>query len=274
MPAPVKAEVPAGTQAQALAPAPAEAQVPAQVAPAKEKAAEQATPVPSTAELQSGAKAPVPAVPTPPAQAPAPVTIEGPAKAEQPALVTPPTALPQAQIQPAPSQAETGIVKPTAEKPAVYPPVGQAPTAAGTHKTPVFGEKSSEKAVQEMRQPVGRKVIRTLTVEFDFNSSSVKPQYNRQLKKLADLMNASPGSTAKIIGHTDSVGNKYYNFRLSKQRAESVKRALSSFGADPSKITTRGYGFSQPIADNALPEGRQKNRRAVTAVTVLIYPGK
>ena len=122
-----------------------------------------------------------------------------------------------------------------------------------------------------MGQAVGKKVVRKLTVEFDLNSAAVKPKYYRQLRKIAAILSTSPDSAALIEGHTDSTGNRRFNFRLSAQRATSVKNILVKFGADPAKLAAKGYGPSRPIADNATKEGRQKNRRTVTKVTVLIY---
>ena len=64
-----------------------------------------------------------------------------------------------------------------------------------------------------------------------------------------------------ISGHTDNQADRSKNLELSQQRAESVKAYLVQQGIDASRIETRGAGPDEPIADNKLPAGRQKNRR-------------
>ena len=90
----------------------------------------------------------------------------------------------------------------------------------------------------------------------------MREQYHDGLKKVADSMKENPKSKAILKGHTDNVGSKAYNLRLSKVRANSVKLYLvKEFGIKKSRIATFGYGFSKPVADNNTEEGRQKNRR-------------
>jgi len=84
-------------------------------------------------------------------------------------------------------------------------------------------------------------------------------------------MKTYPETTAVIEGRTDNVGREESNLRLSTKRAESVRTYLiEDFGIAANRLTARGYGSSRPIADNATPEGRQKNRRieAVIETTV------
>ena len=64
-----------------------------------------------------------------------------------------------------------------------------------------------------------------------------------------------------IHGHTDNVGGAKYNQDLSLRRAESVKAYLVSLGIPAARMSSRGYGFVKPIADNATAQGRAKNRR-------------
>jgi len=70
-----------------------------------------------------------------------------------------------------------------------------------------------------------------------------------------------PIHLVEIAGHTDSVGDVDYNVKLSKRRASSVKQYLIKKGIDPSKVVTKGYGLTEPVADNETEEGRAKNRR-------------
>ncbi|GAX60515.1 outer membrane protein and related peptidoglycan-associated (lipo)proteins [Candidatus Scalindua japonica] len=66
----------------------------------------------------------------------------------------------------------------------------------------------------------------------------------------------------RIEGHTDDIGSMKYNMDLSSKRAQAIKDYLVGKGIDPSRITTIGLGYTQPIADNDTPEGRALNRRA------------
>lgn len=73
-------------------------------------------------------------------------------------------------------------------------------------------------------------------------------------------------SKIEIAGHTDNVGNDNDNMILSQKRAETVKTWLVKKGIQPQRIIAKGYGASQPVADNST-EGRQQNRR--TEVRIL-----
>ena len=75
-------------------------------------------------------------------------------------------------------------------------------------------------------------------------------------------MKENPRAKAILKGHTDNIGSKAYNMRLSKVRANSVKLYMvKQFGVKRCRIAAFGYGFSKPIADNNTEEGCQKNRR-------------
>ena len=65
----------------------------------------------------------------------------------------------------------------------------------------------------------------------------------------------------EVAGHTDSSGNERRNQTLSEQRAEAVRKYLIDNGISADRITARGYGSSQPVADNVTQEGKKANRR-------------
>lgn len=114
------------------------------------------------------------------------------------------------------------------------------------------------------------KVSIALDVQFASGKSVVDAQYNDQLKKVADFLKTYASSKAEIEGHTDNVGKETFNVSLSQKRADAVRQALiERFGADGSRLSAKGYGPSQPIADNTTADGRAKNRRVVATFTAL-----
>lgn len=107
-------------------------------------------------------------------------------------------------------------------------------------------------------------VTRDLRVLFDTNKSVVKAEYKGEIAEVAKLMQEYPTAKVEIQGHTDSTGSDRINNPLSQARADAVAAVLiGEFGIDRDRITAKGYGSSQPVADNATVEGRAKNRRTV-----------
>ncbi len=100
-------------------------------------------------------------------------------------------------------------------------------------------------------------------VLFDFNSPALKSDFNTQLDTLVNILDGNQALQVYIVGHTDNTGRESYNLRLSTARAEAVGLYLIEKGIDPRRIQFEGKGSSEPIADNATDEGRQKNRRVV-----------
>ncbi|MDD3342601.1 MAG: OmpA family protein [Sulfurospirillaceae bacterium] len=104
------------------------------------------------------------------------------------------------------------------------------------------------------------KIIR-LHVKFDFDKSTVKPEFMAEIQKVADFMKQNPGYSVVLEGHTDSKGSDAYNMKLSAERAKSVAKALGTLGVSSAKVTTEAYGESKPIATNDTDAGRAENRR-------------
>lgn len=101
-----------------------------------------------------------------------------------------------------------------------------------------------------------------INIQFDTDKSFVKPQYDAELKTLADFLKEFPKAKGEISGHTDNVGSKAYNNKLSQSRAESVKKYIvEKFGISADRISAKGYDFSKPVADNKTKEGKARNRR-------------
>lgn len=101
----------------------------------------------------------------------------------------------------------------------------------------------------------------SLYLNFETNRSEIRPADFDQLDQAALLMKSEPLLKLSIEGHTDNVGGRDKNQRLSEARAGSVMEALTKRGVKADRLTTVGKGDSKPLASNATPDGREKNRR-------------
>jgi outer membrane protein OmpA-like peptidoglycan-associated protein len=81
------------------------------------------------------------------------------------------------------------------------------------------------------------------------------------LEHAAGAIKGAPKARLEIAGYTDDVGSSKLNLRLSAQRAQAVKAYLVKLGVPAWQLTVKGYGASQPVADNTNEEGRAMNRR-------------
>lgn len=103
-------------------------------------------------------------------------------------------------------------------------------------------------------------------VSFEFNSAQLTADSRPILARVASDLKKYPRLRVEMQGHTDSVGSDQYNLGLSQQRANSVREFLISEGVPAERVTARGYGEAQPVADNKTAEGRARNRRVVMSV--------
>jgi len=110
----------------------------------------------------------------------------------------------------------------------------------------------------------GCSLIVSISIKFDTNSAQIKPEFYPELDRFAELLKSVPTARGEIEGHTDSVGSEAYNKKLSERRADSVKSYVVGQGVEISRLSTKGFGESQPVADNGTAEGRAQNRRVLT----------
>jgi hypothetical protein len=97
---------------------------------------------------------------------------------------------------------------------------------------------------------------------FDTGSDVVLPESAPVLRQIAGYLETNATVKLKVTGHTDNVGAKDSNLDLSKRRAASVAKVLSTqFGVSAERFTTDGKGDTQPVSSNTKPEGRAMNRR-------------
>jgi outer membrane protein OmpA-like peptidoglycan-associated protein len=99
-------------------------------------------------------------------------------------------------------------------------------------------------------------------IYFDFSSDQLRAESSPVLEEIAGVLKKNADWKLSINGHTDNVGGDASNLDLSRKRAKSVKAALvDRYGIAENRLTTGGFGASQPHEKNDTPEGRARNRR-------------
>lgn len=96
---------------------------------------------------------------------------------------------------------------------------------------------------------------------FKYKSYALLPASKYELQRVKKLMDENPTLRIEIGGHTDTIGPKRYNMKLSQQRAQSVVDYLAEQGVAKERLDAKGYGPDKPIGDNETEEGKEKNRR-------------
>lgn len=109
------------------------------------------------------------------------------------------------------------------------------------------------------------------SVLFDTGKAVLKPGARDELHEAAERVKKFPGAAVLVSGHTDNVGSDASNQALSQRRAAAVKDYfVSREGIAAASLVTKGFGSTQPVADNGTDAGRARNRR----VDVVITPKK
>jgi len=131
----------------------------------------------------------------------------------------------------------------------------------GTMKIPALGkgESFSTLAVDITYDPA--KTYRLDGLQFDVGKATIRPASVKQLDELLEYLQWKTDQQVEIAGHTDNTGVAADNIALSQQRADAVKAWLTKKGIAADRVTAKGYGASQPTADNSTEQGRQQNRR-------------
>ncbi len=103
--------------------------------------------------------------------------------------------------------------------------------------------------------------------QFDVGSFTLKPGAQNDIARIAQIVKEYDKTNVMISGHTDATGSDETNQRLSERRAEAVKNIMLAQGVAPARLSTLGFGKSQPVADNSTAYGRQLNRRVALTIT-------
>ena len=104
-------------------------------------------------------------------------------------------------------------------------------------------------------------------VLFDFEKYALKADAQGALDKVVAQIQAYPGASVAVAGHTDAVGTAAVNQKLSENRAGAVRDYLRGHGLAQTRFETRGYGAARPVAGNDTDEGRARNRRVEIVIT-------
>lgn len=98
-------------------------------------------------------------------------------------------------------------------------------------------------------------------VTFEHGKANLKEESHSLLDQVALMIKANPDVKVRVEGHTDDTGPKAINWRLSRQRAEAVRRYIIGRGVAPARLRAEGFGPDRPLAKGNDDAARAKNRR-------------
>jgi outer membrane protein OmpA-like peptidoglycan-associated protein len=135
-----------------------------------------------------------------------------------------------------------------------------------------YMDKQKEEMERDLKGAKVERVGEGLKITFDSGilftsgSSNLQPASQQNIKKLSEILNKYPDTNILIEGHTDNSGTHEVNQNLSEKRAESVSAYALGQNVAKSRITTVGYGETQPLTSNETADGREQNRRVEVAI--------
>jgi outer membrane protein OmpA-like peptidoglycan-associated protein len=103
-------------------------------------------------------------------------------------------------------------------------------------------------------------------VLFEGGGAALRPDAERTLAMLADVLRDDPGRRVLVEGHTDAAGTPEYNSGLSDERANAVRDYLVAHGVGAERVVANGYGEAYPVASNDTEDGREQNRRVEVVI--------
>lgn len=118
-----------------------------------------------------------------------------------------------------------------------------------------------EVAASEMFEALKKDGFIALYINFETGKSIIKPESQPIIDQITEMLQQNPDLKVSIEGHTDNVGTAKSNQTLSESRAKSVMTALVTKGIPASRLKSKGWGQTKPVADNNTEDGKAKNRR-------------
>ncbi len=146
------------------------------------------------------------------------------------------------------------VLKVDSDKDGVIDTEDKCPNTKEGEKVNDFGCALSEKAQIK------------INVEFLSGKSDVRPEYQSHLQEVADFLKKHETVKVQIEGYTDNAGSVKANTKKKKKRATAVMNELVKLGVAKDRMTAKGFGPNNPIADNSTLEGKQKNRRVIAVI--------
>lgn len=124
-----------------------------------------------------------------------------------------------------------------------------------------FAQTAQLLPASELKQQLDSAGKVALQVNFATDKTEVLPDSLPQIDQVAQLLKDDPALKLSINGHTDNTGDIVHNQKLSEGRANAVMAAIVAKGIDAARLSAKGFGQDQPVADNATEAGKAKNRR-------------
>ncbi len=136
----------------------------------------------------------------------------------------------------------------------------QANSNAATLKA-VAEEKTIIKVQQIPLEPKQHVMEEVLEIRFDFNKAQIKPEYQDLIRKLATATQENKNIKVSVVGHTDTMGTKNYNYSLGGRRAEAVQKMLIEYGIPAAQIVAVSAGEEDLAVPTADGVANAENRR-------------
>jgi len=153
--------------------------------------------------------------------------------------------------------------KPVKPKSAAVPVVAAVPADSDGDGVPDDVDKCPDSPTDKPVDADGCTIVSVVlkNVQFESNSSELTSGSSESLDKVVNAMNEYDQLRIEIQAHTDNSGEAAYNLSLSEKRANSVRDYLIAKGVAANRMAVKGFGETQPIADNSTRDGRATNRR-------------
>jgi outer membrane protein OmpA-like peptidoglycan-associated protein len=153
--------------------------------------------------------------------------------------------------------------QPIKPKPAAVPVVAAVPADSDGDGVPDDVDKCPDSPADKPVDADGCTIVSVVlkNVQFESNSSELTSGSSESLDKVVNAMNEYDQLRIEIQAHTDNMGDASYNLSLSEKRANSVRDYLIAKGVAANRMKVKGFGETQPIADNSTRDGRAENRR-------------
>ena len=126
----------------------------------------------------------------------------------------------------------------------------------------VAAQRGGAQTAATMTADVVRSAIVTVTgITFEAGGATLEPASEKALTEVVQMMTEHGDWRFEVQGHTDNARDAAANLELSTGRAQAVVAWLVAHGIPAARLSAKGYGESKPVAENATPAGREKNRR-------------